>query len=91
MGMLAYGIMSEMVHSALLNMNAGGNAVPQEVALLKGLSYDRNIVQFYGVCPQPGGEPPLLVLEYMAGEKNLTQARRNMETFSARRYLLCVC
>jgi hypothetical protein len=40
---------------------------PQEVALLKGLSYDRNIVQFYGVCPQPGGEPPLLVLEYMAG------------------------
>jgi hypothetical protein len=32
----------------------GGAAVPQEVALLKGLSYDRNIVQFYGVCPQPG-------------------------------------
>jgi len=37
------------------------------VALLKGLSYDRNIVQFYGVCPQPEGEAPLLVLEYMAG------------------------
>lgn len=27
-----------------------GVAVPQEVALLKGLSSDRKIVQFYGVC-----------------------------------------
>lgn len=52
-----------------LNTTPNANAVPQEVALLKGLSYDRNIVQFYGVCPQPGGEPPLLVLEYMAGER----------------------
>ena len=52
-------------------MTAGVNTVPQEVALLKGLSYDRNIVQFYGVCPQPGGEPPLLVVEYMAGMSEL--------------------
>ncbi len=49
-------------------------AYTQEVALLKGLSYDRNIVQFYGVCPQPDGNAPLLVLEYMAGKPVSSQS-----------------
>lgn len=44
------------------------------MALLKGLSYDRNIVQFYGVCPQPDGNAPLLVLEYMAGKPVSSQS-----------------
>mmetsp|Transcript_2752 Transcript_2752/g.8109 ORF Transcript_2752/g.8109 Transcript_2752/m.8109 type:complete len:738 (-) Transcript_2752:958-3171(-) len=37
-----------------------------EVALLKGLNYDRNIVQFYGVCLEEG-EQPMLVCELMEG------------------------
>ncbi len=40
---------------------------PQEVGILKSLNYDRNIVQFYGACLRPGGDP-LLVCEYMEGE-----------------------
>ena len=39
----------------------------QEVGILKSLNYDRNIVQFYGACLRPGGDP-LLVCEYMEGE-----------------------
>jgi len=38
----------------------------QEVGILKGLNYDRNIVQFYGACLQPGRDP-MLVCEYMEG------------------------
>jgi len=37
------------------------------VGILKSLNYDRNIVQFYGACLRPGGDP-LLVCEYMEGE-----------------------
>ena len=37
----------------------------QEICLLRALSYDPNIVQFYGACLDP--EFPLLGLEYMQG------------------------
>eukprot|EP00891_Asterochloris_glomerata_P007929 jgi/Astpho2/7929/fgenesh1_pg.00118_%23_34_t len=36
-----------------------------EIRLLKGLSFDRNIVQFYGACLKSEGA--IMVLEYMAG------------------------
>jgi serine/threonine protein kinase len=39
---------------------------PQEVGILKGLNYDRNIVQFYGACIQEGSNP-MLVTEFMEG------------------------
>ena len=35
----------------------------QEVDVLKSVSYDRNVVQFYGTCPL--GDQTMLVLEYM--------------------------
>ena len=35
----------------------------QEIEILKSLSFDRNIVQFYGTCPWNG--KTMLVLEYM--------------------------
>ena len=35
----------------------------QEVTMLRGLSYDSNVVQFYGSCVKDG--KILLVLEYM--------------------------
>ena len=35
----------------------------QEVDVLKSVSYDRNVVQFYGTCPH--GDQTMLVLEYM--------------------------
>ena len=38
----------------------------QEVGILKGLNYDRNVIQFYGACLQPGRDP-MLVCEYMEG------------------------
>ncbi|KAK9811452.1 hypothetical protein WJX72_004105 [[Myrmecia] bisecta] len=37
----------------------------KEISILKSLSFDRNIVQFYGACLQEGR--PMLVLEYMEG------------------------
>ncbi|KAK9804823.1 hypothetical protein WJX72_007321 [[Myrmecia] bisecta] len=37
----------------------------KEISILKKLSFDRNIVQFYGACLQAG--KPILVLEYMEG------------------------
>ena len=37
----------------------------QEICLLRVLSYDPNMVQFYGACLDPGF--PMLVLEYMEG------------------------
>ena len=36
---------------------------PQEISILKSISYDRNIVQFYGAVLS--GSEPMLVLEYM--------------------------
>ena len=33
---------------------------------MKGLNYDRNIVQFYGACVREGSDP-LLITEYMEG------------------------
>ena len=38
----------------------------QEVGILKGLNYDRNVIQFYGACLQPGRDP-MLICEYMEG------------------------
>lgn len=35
----------------------------QEVDILKSVSFDRNVVQFYGTCPW--GDKTMLVLEYM--------------------------
>ena len=35
----------------------------REVQIMQQCSFDRNIVQFYGFCP----EPPMLVLEFMEG------------------------
>ena len=35
----------------------------QEVEVLKSVSYDRNVVQFYGTCVL--GNQTMLVLEYM--------------------------
>ena len=37
----------------------------QEICLLRVLSFDPNMVQFYGACLDPGC--PMLVLEYMEG------------------------
>ncbi len=39
------------------------NSCLQEVDVLKSVSYDRNVVQFYGTCPL--GSQTMLVLEYM--------------------------
>ena len=39
------------------------NCCLQEVDVLKSVSYDRNVVQFYGTCPL--GSQTMLVLEYM--------------------------
>ena len=39
---------------------------PQEVGILKGLNYDRNIVQFYGACIRECSDP-MLVTEFMEG------------------------
>ena len=36
----------------------------QEIQLLRRISFDRNIVQFYGACLE--SQPPMLVMEYMA-------------------------
>ena len=41
-------------------------AALQEVGILKGLNYDRNVIQFYGACLQLGRDP-MLVCEYMEG------------------------
>ena len=40
----------------------------QEVGILKGLNYDRNIVQFYGACIREACDP-LLITEYMEGAR----------------------
>ena len=53
-------------HDARLTLEVG-RGIAQEVGILKSLNYDRNIVQFYGACLRPGGDP-LLVCEYMEGE-----------------------
>jgi serine/threonine protein kinase len=38
---------------------------PQEIGILKSISYDRNIVQFYGATMV--GTEPMLLLEYCEG------------------------
>ena len=39
------------------------SVLPQEIEILKSLSFDRSIVQFYGTCPWLG--KTMLVLEHM--------------------------
>ncbi|KAL0038677.1 hypothetical protein WJX79_002702 [Trebouxia sp. C0005] len=41
------------------------HALKKEICLLRMLSFDPNVVQFYGACLDPGF--PMLVLEYMQG------------------------
>ena len=38
----------------------------REIAILRKVSYDRNIVQFYGACTS---EPTMLCMEYMEVSK----------------------
>ena len=40
---------------------------PQEIGILKSISYDRNIVQFYGACLKSATNEPMLLLEYCEG------------------------
>ncbi|KAK9834170.1 hypothetical protein WJX81_004930 [Elliptochloris bilobata] len=50
----------------LTNVDAGQLKVfSNEIQLLKRISYDRNIVQFYGACLET--QPPMLMMEYMGG------------------------
>lgn len=51
-----------------LNLDSYGHMTPvnlwlQEIEILKSLSFDRSIVQFYGTCPWQG--KTMLVLEHM--------------------------
>jgi hypothetical protein len=50
------------VHKASDLTSCVVTAVLQEISILKSISYDRNIVQFYGAVLT---ERPMLVLEYM--------------------------
>ena len=51
---------SDFPYCLLLNR---GNSLLQEVDILKSVSYDRNVVQFYGTCLW--GDKTMLVLEFM--------------------------
>ena len=42
------------------------------MGILKGLNYDRNIVQFYGACIREGTDP-MLVVEFMEGGEASTR------------------
>ena len=42
----------------------------QEIRLLMRISFDRNIVQFYGACLET--KPPMLVMEYMGVRTSFT-------------------
>jgi serine/threonine protein kinase len=46
-------------------LNAPTTSHPQEIGILKSISYDRNIVQFYGATMV--GTEPMLLLEYCEG------------------------
>ena len=54
------------LHYAATSSQVQALALLQEVGMLKGLNYDRNIVQFYGACIRQGCDP-LLITEYMEG------------------------
>jgi len=57
---LFYAVIVSLVHSSHRFVD-----VLQEICLLRVLSFDPNMVQFYGACLDPGF--PMLVLEYMQG------------------------
>ena len=44
----------------------------REIAILRKVSYDRNIVQFYGACTS---QPTMLCMEYMEVRKRLSSPR----------------
>jgi hypothetical protein len=48
-----------------MRVNCALSAHPQEIGILKSISYDRNIVQFYGATMV--GTEPMLLLEYCEG------------------------
>ncbi|DBA72728.1 TPA: hypothetical protein ACH3X2_010124 [Trebouxia sp. C0005] len=59
------------------------NSFRQEIEILKSLSFDRSIVQFYGTCPWQG--KTMLVLEHMGGgdlRHALTQAPAELHWYN---------
>ncbi|DBB13762.1 TPA: hypothetical protein ACH3X3_000769 [Trebouxia sp. C0006] len=59
------------------------NSFRQEIEILKSLSFDRSIVQFYGTCPWQG--KTMLVLEHMGGgdlRQALTQAPAELHWYN---------
>ena len=56
---------------------AGAHQMHKEIAILRKVSYDRNVVQFFGAC---FADPAMLVMEYMAVRK-LLKAGRNWQMF----------
>ena len=44
--------------------NQHPSLVAQEIGVLQKVSFDRNIVQYYGACLE--AEQPMLIMEYMA-------------------------
>ncbi|KAL3136950.1 hypothetical protein ABBQ32_006555 [Trebouxia sp. C0010 RCD-2024] len=59
------------------------NSFRQEIEILKSLSFDRSIVQFYGTCPWQG--KTMLVLEHMEGgdlRQALTQAPAQLHWYN---------
>jgi len=57
--------LAQQPHSADLLPAAA--APVQEIGILKSISYDRNIVQFYGACLKSATSEPMLLLEYCEG------------------------
>lgn len=59
------------------------NSFRQEIEILKSLSFDRSIVQFYGTCPWQG--KTMLVLEHMEGgdlRQALTEAPAELHWYN---------
>lgn len=55
----------------------------QEIELLRSLSFDANIVQFYGACLQE--ENTMMVLEYMAVSNLMAPCYMHLL------YVTCIC
>ncbi|DBA72727.1 TPA: hypothetical protein ACH3X2_010123 [Trebouxia sp. C0005] len=59
------GVQDVVVKVLTHSTNLARQDLRKEVDVLKSVSYDRNVVQFYGTCPL--GSQTMLVLEYMEG------------------------
>ncbi|DBB04569.1 hypothetical protein WJX77_008736 [Trebouxia sp. C0004] len=59
------GVQDVVVKVLTHSTNSVRQDLRKEVDVLKSVSYDRNVVQFYGTCPL--GSQTMLVLEYMEG------------------------